>query len=43
MIIGNPSGTTRRISLLELGNMSRWTEIRQRNKLLGAGKHGRNK
>ena len=36
VIIGNPSGTTRRISLLELGAMSRWTEIRRRNKLLDA-------
>ena len=34
VIIGNPSGTTRRISLLEEGNMTRWTEIRRRNKLL---------
>ena len=34
VIIGNPSGTTRRISLLELGQQSRWTEIRRRNKLM---------
>ena len=34
VIIGNPSGTTRRISLLELGEMTRWTEIRRRNRLL---------
>ncbi|KAL6713968.1 hypothetical protein ACLMJK_008462 [Lecanora helva] len=33
VIIGNPSGTTRRMSLLELGNLSRWSEIRRRNKL----------
>ena len=33
VIIGNPSGTTRRISLLELGNLSRWMEIRRRNRL----------
>ena len=33
VIIGHPSGTTRRISLLELGKMSRWTEIRKRNRL----------
>ena len=33
IIIGNPSGTTRRMSILELGNMSRWTEIRRRNRL----------
>ena len=35
VIIGNPSGTTRRISILELGNLSRWSEIRRRNKLSG--------
>lgn len=33
VIIGHPSGTTRRMSLLELGQMSRWTEIRRRNRL----------
>ncbi|KAG8533781.1 uncharacterized protein KY384_001522 [Bacidia gigantensis] len=33
IIIGNPSGTTRRMSILELGKMSRWTEIRRRNRL----------
>ncbi|MCJ1317985.1 hypothetical protein MMC15_003312 [Xylographa vitiligo] len=36
VIIGNPSGTTRRLSLLEMGAMTRWSEIRRRNKLLGA-------
>ena len=35
VIIGHPSGSTRRISLLELGKCSRWTEIRRRNKLTG--------
>lgn len=35
VIIGNPSGTTRRMSLLELGTLSRWHEIRRRNKLTG--------
>jgi len=34
VIIGHPSGTTRRMSLLELGQMSRWTEIRRRNRLM---------
>ena len=38
VIIGTPSGTTRRISLLELGNMTRWTEIRRRNRLIDQGK-----
>lgn len=33
IIIGRPSGTTRRMSLLELGDQSRWSEIRRRNKL----------
>ena len=33
VIIGNPSGTTRRMSVLELGNLSRWSEIRRRNRL----------
>lgn len=33
VIIGNPSGTTRRVSRLELGTLSRWSEIRRRNKL----------
>ena len=35
VIIGNPSGTTRRMSVLELGTLSRWSEIRRRNKLEG--------
>ena len=39
IIIGNPSGTTRRVSLLELGKLSRWTEIRRRNRL-GTGFSG---
>jgi hypothetical protein len=34
VIIGNPSGTTRRVSLLELGVMTRWTEIRKRNRVM---------
>ncbi|KAL9103243.1 MAG: hypothetical protein Q9163_001694 [Psora crenata] len=33
VIIGNPSGTTRRMNVLELGNLSRWSEIRRRNRL----------
>ncbi|KAI9805817.1 MAG: hypothetical protein M1825_000431 [Sarcosagium campestre] len=33
VIIGNPSGRIRRMSLLELGSLSRWTQIRQRNRL----------
>ncbi|KAF1988496.1 hypothetical protein K402DRAFT_461904 [Aulographum hederae CBS 113979] len=34
VIIGNPSGKVRRMSVLELGKMSRWTEIRKLNKLI---------
>ncbi|KZF24330.1 hypothetical protein L228DRAFT_245249 [Xylona heveae TC161] len=33
VVIGNPSGKMRRMSVLELGKQSRWTEIRRRNKL----------
>lgn len=34
VIVGNPSGKLRRMSLLELGGLSRWTEIRRLNRLL---------
>ena len=34
VVIGNPSGKTRRMSLLELGGLSRWTEVRKLNKLI---------
>ncbi|QDS71209.1 hypothetical protein FKW77_010350 [Venturia effusa] len=34
VIVGNPSGKTRRMSLLELGGYTRWTEIRRLNKLI---------
>lgn len=34
VIIGNPSGKFRRMSVLELGGLSRWTEIRKLNKLV---------
>lgn len=34
VIIGNPSGKTRRMSILELGSMTRWSEIRRRNRLI---------
>ena len=37
VILGHPSGTTRRVSLLELGKQSRWHEIRRRNRLTGFG------
>lgn len=34
VVIGNPSGRMRRMNLLELGEMSRWTEIRRLNRLI---------
>lgn len=34
VIIGNPSGKNRKMSWLELGSLSRWTEIRRLNRLL---------
>lgn len=34
VVIGNPSGKMRRVSLLELGSLSRWSEIRKLNKLM---------
>ncbi|KAK3945951.1 major facilitator superfamily domain-containing protein [Diplogelasinospora grovesii] len=34
IIIGNPSSKIRRMNILELGSMTRWTEIRKKNKLI---------
>lgn len=34
VVIGNPSGKMRRVNLLEMGKLSRWTEIRRLNKLI---------
>ncbi|OAL54100.1 MFS general substrate transporter [Pyrenochaeta sp. DS3sAY3a] len=34
VVIGNPSGKMRKVSVLELGSLSRWTEIRKLNFLL---------
>ena len=34
VIIGNPTGTTRRMCVLELGSLSRWSEIRRKNHLV---------
>ena len=34
VIVGNPSGKFRKMNLLELGGLSRWTEIRRLNRLL---------
>ena len=33
VILGTPSGTTRKISILEAGRQTRWSEIRRRNRL----------
>jgi hypothetical protein len=35
VVLGRPSGTTRRISILEAGRLTRWSEIRRRNRLTG--------
>ncbi|KAH7086429.1 hypothetical protein FB567DRAFT_603441 [Paraphoma chrysanthemicola] len=40
VVIGNPSGKMRRMSVLELGSLSRWTEIRKLNFLLKGPRHG---
>lgn len=34
VVIGNPSGKIRRMNWLELGSLSRWTEVRRLNRLL---------
>lgn len=34
IIIGNPTHTTRRMCVLEMGSMSRWSEIRKKNHLI---------
>lgn len=41
VVIGNPSGKTRRMSVLELGALSRWTEIRKLNFLIRADDRAR--
>ncbi|KAI5467118.1 hypothetical protein BGZ63DRAFT_468934 [Mariannaea sp. PMI_226] len=38
-MIGNPIGKTRRMNILELGHMSRWQDIRRKNKLIDEGAH----
>ncbi|KAK5658528.1 hypothetical protein OQA88_1920 [Cercophora sp. LCS_1] len=34
VLMGNPTSKMRRVNLLELGAMSRWTEIRKKNRLI---------
>jgi hypothetical protein len=36
VIVGNPSGKVRRMNLLEMGQLSRWTEVRKLNRLWAA-------
>jgi hypothetical protein len=36
VVIGNPSGKMRKMNLLEMGGMSRWSEIRKLNRLVPA-------
>jgi hypothetical protein len=38
-MMGNPVSKMRRMNVLELGRMTRWQEIRQRNKLIDEGEH----
>ncbi|PHH61758.1 hypothetical protein CDD81_8005 [Ophiocordyceps australis] len=39
VMMGNPTGKKRRMNVLELGKLSRWQEIRRRNKLIDSGIH----
>lgn len=39
VIIGNPSSKERRVNVLELGHMTRWTEIRKKNRLIDESSH----
>ncbi|RMJ03421.1 hypothetical protein CDV36_015053 [Fusarium kuroshium] len=39
VMIGNPMGKNRRMNVLEMGSMTRWQDIRRRNKLIDAGVH----
>lgn len=39
VMIGNPIGKTRRMNILELGSLTRWQEIRKKNKLIDSGAH----
>jgi hypothetical protein len=39
VMIGNPTSKKRRMNVFELGGMTRWQEIRRKNKLIDAGVH----
>ncbi|KAF2853585.1 MFS general substrate transporter [Plenodomus tracheiphilus IPT5] len=43
VVIGNPSGKMRRMNVLELGGLSRWTEIRKLNFLIKGKRLGEEK
>ncbi|CEI67003.1 unnamed protein product [Fusarium venenatum] len=36
---GNPMGKNRRMNVLEMGNLTRWEDIRRRNRLIDSGIH----
>lgn len=38
-LMGNPSGKSRRMNVLEMGSQTRWTEIRRRNNLIDKNAH----
>lgn len=38
-MIGNPTSKKRRMNIFELGGMTRWQEIRRKNKLIDTGAH----
>lgn len=40
VVLGRPSGTTRKINILEAGRQTRWSEIRRRNRLTGGPDSG---
>lgn len=40
VILGTPSGTTRKITILEAGRQTRWSEIRRRNRVDETGLTG---
>ena len=39
LILGNPLSIHRRVNVIELGSLTRWTEIRKRNRLVDDGAH----
>ncbi|KAK8139581.1 hypothetical protein PG984_000704 [Apiospora sp. TS-2023a] len=39
LVIGNPLDKNRRMNILELGSLTRWSEIRRKNRLIDEGTH----